>query len=193
MKKTPQIYLRKSLKYKGVETIYKILALPLMKFVVKRMGGDQIAAEEVFSRTVLAGLIGWNTFEHKSTYFTWLCKIALNKIADYYRDQINKESKLIAPTLEEWANIKSNNLTPEENLVLEELKKSVIECLMLLPKEKRRLLYLRYWKDMSLKKIADILGTSEKSVEGHLYRTRLEFRELYLSKYLEYLPNRRRN
>src|SRR3990167_8673681 len=52
------------------QVIYKKLALPLTKFIVKRVGGDQDAVEEVFSRTLEAAWKGWNSFEHKSTYFT---------------------------------------------------------------------------------------------------------------------------
>ena len=128
------------------ETMYKNLALPLTKFIIKRMGGEVESAEEVFSRTITAALEGWNTFENKSTYYTWICRIALNKIADYYREQINRNSKFIAPLLDDIAHIDSGGLLPEEKMALQELKASIHSCLHLLPEGKRTLLYLRYWK-----------------------------------------------
>ena len=160
------------------QVIYKKLALPLTKFIVKRVGGDQDAVEEVFSRTLEAAWKGWNSFEHKSTYFTWLCRIALNKAADYYRDQVNERSRIITPTFKRLAEYKSSELSPEEYLVLEELKVGVNDCLNLLPYKTRRLLWLRYWKELTLFEIAKMMGISERAVEGRLYRARATMEEI---------------
>lgn len=175
--------MEKTTRHQNFELIYKKFALPTMKFLVKRMGGDTTAAEEVFQRTVVAAWQGFNTFENKSTYFTWLCRIALNKMADYYREQVNYRSTFISPTLEQWANLKDRSLTPEEKLALNELRDSVHQCLDLLPEDKRNLLYLRYWKEMSLSGIAEMLGISERAAEGKLYRAKLALREVVEEKY----------
>lgn len=175
-----------SLKYRAFALLYRKFQLPLMKFLVKKTGGDVVAAEEVFSRTVEAALKGYDTFENRSTYFTWICKIALNKLADYYRSQINERSRWVSPLLEEVSKIKDKNLTPEEKLALKELRQSVKNCLLTLPEEKRQLLYLRYWEDMTIQKIAEVMGTSERSVEGKLYRAKVELRAVYANFYPEY-------
>lgn len=154
-----------------------------MKFLISRMGGNKEAAEEVFSQTVVAAWRGWHTFEHKSSYFTWVCRIGLNKMADYYREEINRRSTFIVPTLQSWANIKDNNLLPDEKLALDELKNAVRNCLLLLPEDKRKLLYLRYWKGLSLKEISQVYAVSERSIEGKLYRARADFREIVQNKY----------
>lgn len=169
-------------KHEHFATLYKNFALPLTKFLIKKMGGDQHATEEVFSQTILAAWKGWHTFESRSTYFTWLCRIALNKMADYYRDQVNERSRRVYPTLKTWANVKDQHLTPEEKACLEELRKNVHECLDLLPPETRQLLYLRYWEEMTIASIADLLGISERAAEGKIYRARVSFREIYSSK-----------
>lgn len=160
-----------------------------MKFLVKRMGGNQQAAEEVFSHTVIASWQGWHAFRHKSSYFTWICRIALNKMADYYRQEIHRKSLIISPTLEFLAEIGSQELLPEERLALDQLRLSVRKCLNLLPEERKKLLYLRYWRDMSIKKIAQVLGVSERSAEGRLYRARIAFRQILIAKYPFYTTN----
>ena len=81
------------------ESVYKKLALPLTKFIIKHVGGNPEAVDEVLSATMIAGWQGLKTFKHKSSYFTWLCRIALNKIADYYRDQVHAKSQIIVPLL----------------------------------------------------------------------------------------------
>jgi RNA polymerase sigma factor (sigma-70 family) len=164
------------------QKVYRQLALPLTKFVIKRIGGDETAVEEVLSATMVAAWKGWNTFQHKSSYFTWLCRIALNKIADYYRDQVNSKSGIVVPLIEGITKVDPNSLSIEEKLVLDELRHGVNECLNLLPPDKRQLLQYRYWEDLSLNQIAKLMGTSERAVEGRLYRARHEFAEVWIEK-----------
>ena len=149
-----------------------MLALPVLKFIVKKMGGDQTAAEEVFARTISAAWEGWHNFRHKSSYFTWICRIALNKIADYYRDQVNDNSCWVLPVLENIAQSDSGKLDPYEKASLTELQAAMSECLDLLPDEKRRLLQFRFWREMTIKEIASLTGSTERAVEGKIYRAK---------------------
>ncbi|KKQ92559.1 MAG: RNA polymerase sigma factor [Candidatus Woesebacteria bacterium GW2011_GWA2_40_7] len=168
-----------SLSASTFEAVFEKLAIPLTKFVIKRVSGDSEAVEEVLSSTMVAAWRGWNSFRHKSSYFTWMCRIALNKIADYYHDQVNRNSKIIVPLIDAFNNVDSKSLSPEETLALNDLRKSVNDCLNLLPPEKRRLLQFRYWYDLSYSEISKIVGISERAVEGQLYRARHEFAEVW--------------
>lgn len=162
------------------EKIYKKLGLPLTKFIIKHVGGNQEAVDEVLSATMIAGWKGWKTFRHKSSYFTWLCRIALNKIADYYRDQVHAGSRIIVPLLGNLNISDSKSLSQEEKLILDELKTSVNACLNLLPADKRKLLQYRYWKDFTTREVARILKISKRAVEGRLYRARHTFAQVWV-------------
>ena len=174
--------------HKSFVILYRSFALPLMKFIVKRVGGNQDMAEEVFARTVSAAWEGWNAFEHKSSFFTWVCRIALNKIADYYREEIHKESVFIAPLLEEIAGASFTELSPTERLALDELRASVRACIKLLPEDKKQLLFLRYWKEMTIREISKQLRLSERAVEGKLYRARKTLDEIISVEHPEVIP-----
>lgn len=164
------------------EKVYKKLSQPIYRFIAKRLGRDQRAVEEVLEDTFVAAWKGWGTFKHKSTYFTWLCRIALNKMADYYRSQINENSKIIVPILDSISFTDKKDLSLEEQMVLTELRRNVNDCLNLLPYEKRRLLWFRYWKDLSYEQIGKVLGISERAVEGRLYRAKTEFAKVWIQK-----------
>ena len=164
------------------EAQYKKFGTPLLKFIAKRIGANPEVSEEVFQETMVAAWKGYKTFRHKSSFFTWLCRISLNKIADYYRDQVNENSHIIVPTIEKLLAIPSKEISPEERLALEELKTRVSACLNLLPYETRRLLWYRYWRELSVREIARILGVSERAVEGKLYRARANFASTYREK-----------
>lgn len=160
---------------------YKKYSKPLIKFIAKHLHREENAVEEVFEETIVAGWKSYKSFKHKSSYFTWLCRIALNKISDYYRDQVNEKSKFIVPLLDSLTYIDNDKLTIEESLALKELRASVNDCLNLLPYEKRRLLWFKYWMDYSYEKIGKILGISERAVEGRLYRAKEEFASVWSS------------
>lgn len=159
-----------------------------MKFLVKRMGGDKQAAEEVFARTIAAAWEGWHTFRHKSTYFTWICRIGLNKIADYYHDQVNDNSRWVLPVLEKFAVVDTQGLTPLEKLSLAELRAATRECMNLLPDESRKLLQFRYWHELTIKEIATITGSSERAIEGKIYRAKRFLKLLFTSRYPSMTP-----
>jgi len=164
------------------DKLYKTYSPILFKFIAKHLGKDEATVEEIFEETMVAGWRGYKSFEHKSSYFTWLCRIALNKIADYYHDQVNSRSKLIVPLLDTISDMKSDSLSPEESLALKELRTSVNDCLNLLPREKRQLLWFRYWADMSYAEISKLMEISERAVEGRIYRAKEEFAKVWSEK-----------
>lgn len=179
MPKNPWFDSSDSLTTSWFNTQYKKFSPALFKFIAKHLRRDQTAVEEVFEETIVAGWKGYKSFRHKSSYFTWLCRIALNKIADYYHDQVHENSRIIVPLIDSLTDIDTRNLSPEEDLALKELRTSVNDCLNLLPYEKRRLLWFRYWKDYSYGQIGKMLGISERAVEGQLYRAKHEFARVW--------------
>lgn len=160
--------------------LYKQFSSPLFKFIAKHMGASRRETEEVFENTFVAAWKGYGSFRHKSSYFTWLCRIALNKIADYYHDQVHENSRIIVPLIDSITDIDDKQLTPEEAFALKELRGRVNACLDLLPHKKRRLLWFRYWRDLSYEQIGKILGISPRAVEGRLYRAKHDFGEVWI-------------
>lgn len=167
--------------------LYREFASPLMRFLLRRMGGDEAAAEDVFAQTMAAAWRGYSTFRRKSNFFTWLCRIGLNKAADYWKEQINRRSFVVVPVLQAVSRLGSSELSVEEAIVLEELCCAVRKCVGLLPEEKRRLIYLKYWKQMTIKRIARVMFLGERSVEGKLYRAKAQFREIFKKEYPEFV------
>lgn len=169
------------------EKLYKKTISPLTRFVFKRIGSDPVMADQIVTETFTAAWKGYKTFRHKSSFFTWLCRIALNKIADYYRDQINHRSHFIVPTFKKWSQIEQLDtiarsdlaMSPEEKFILNEMREKVNQVLNLLPEEKRKLLWFKYYRDLSYKEISIILKISPRAVEGKIYRAKKAFTNLF--------------
>jgi RNA polymerase sigma-70 factor (ECF subfamily) len=152
--------------------IYKDLSGKVFRFLLKRNGGDESVAQAVLQDTFVAAFKSYNTFKHKSSYFTWLCKISLSKLADYYRQQVHYRSKIIVPAVEQLNALVDPGLTPEERLSLDELKSQVNRCLDLLPAKYRQLLYLKYYQSLSTREICLLLHISPRQLEGRLHRAK---------------------
>jgi RNA polymerase sigma-70 factor (ECF subfamily) len=156
-------------------SLYKKYFSPLTRFVFKKIGSNPDIAEVVIAETFEAAWVGYKTFKHKSSFFTWLCRIALNKIADYYKDQINRRSHIVVPTLKQLSQIESKDVAIDEKMALDELRQNVNKTLGLLPQNIRQLLWLKYWRDLSHKEISIILKITPRAVEGRLYRAKKMF------------------
>jgi RNA polymerase sigma-70 factor (ECF subfamily) len=157
---------------KNQDVLYKKLSRPLLKFILKRNGGDLETAQAVIQDTFVAAFRSFHTFRHKSSYFTWLCRIALNKLADYYRQQVHARSRIVIPSIRQLNSYFDPVLTPEEKLSLDELRQSVNACLDLLPDEYRRLLHLKYYQQLSSREICLKFNLTPRQLEGRLYRAR---------------------
>ena len=156
------------------------LILRLFRFLLKRSGGDYEAAREAVQESFVSALKSYHTFRHKSSYFTWLCKIALNKLSDYYRDQVRHQSHFVIPAVEKFNSIFDPSLSPEEKLTLDELRIKVKACLNLLPPHYRQLLQLRYYEQLSTSQISLKLKLPLRSLEGKLYRAKKLLAKLYV-------------
>lgn len=145
-------------------------------------------AESVVQDTLIAAFKSFHTFHNKSKYFTWLCKIALNKLRDYYREQVHYRSKIVIPAIDSFNQIIDPKISAEEQLSLEELKQSVNSCLDSIPPDYRQLLHLRYYKELSTKEIGSLLKLSPRQIEGRLRRARLSLAKVVSTIHPEIKP-----
>ncbi len=162
-----------------METVTHEVSQRLLRFLLKRTRGDVEVAQEVLQDTWVAVLKSYHTFAHKSAYLTWLTKIALNKLADYYRRRINRRSKIVVPTIATFNRLVDPQLSPEEKLALQELRAQVNLSLGLLPGPYRQLLQLKYYERLSNRQICLRLKLPARSLEGKLYRAKKMLAKLY--------------
>jgi len=145
-------------------------------------------AQTVVQDTFVAAFKSFHTFRYKSSYFTWLCKIALNKMTDYYRHQVNYRSRYVVPTLTQLNSLADPGLNPEEKASLQSLCRSVNSCLDMLPSQYRRLLHLKYYRELSSKEIQVMLDLTPRQLEGRLRRARVALARVISSLHPEIRP-----
>jgi RNA polymerase sigma-70 factor (ECF subfamily) len=155
-----------------ITAAYRQQATKIYRFLLKRSGGDATAADQVLQDTFIAAFKSYTAFKHKSSFFTWLCKISLSKLADYYRQQIHYRSRVVVPALDQLNNLIDPALSPEEKFSLDELRTQVNRCLNLLPVKYRQLLHFKYYQSLTTREICLHLDISPRQLEGRLHRAR---------------------
>ena len=122
-------------------------------------------SQEVFERA-FKSLGG---FRRKSSFYTWLYRIAKNLCIDYGR----KRSRLQTVPIEEWAASYESfsaeaDDSPAGNVELEELKSQIAKAIDQLPTKQRAVFIMKRQEDLSLEEIAQILGRSVGTIKAHL-------------------------
>jgi RNA polymerase sigma-70 factor, ECF subfamily len=119
------------------------------------------------------------SFNHKSSLYTWIYKIAINKCRDIQRKQDNYyvclETELIAAS------------TDLELETLEQLERaSIRELVYRLSPIYREIVILFYFEDLSIKEISTILEEKENTVKSRLLRARNILKDEFVKEGLTY-------
>jgi len=147
-------------------------------------------AEDVLQNVFLTVYNKLDTFEGRSSFSSWLYRIAAN--ASYMKLRVRKSDRAYAPEdieplversdderYPDWAN------GPEEKLASREAVGIINEAIEKLPEEYRAVLVLRDVEEFSNQEVADMLGLSIPAVKSRLHRARLFLRKKLNDFFLE--------
>lgn len=147
-------------------------------FVFARTSGDEKVTEEIIQETFLVAWRNLDDFLHKSSYSTWLCGIAKNKIYEHYRKQSTNANKELFD-IDEIGQLPSD-FDIELVVVKEETRHAVMNILKKINPLYSNCLTLKYIDDYSIKEIAKILHKTPKAVDGIMQRAKKSFAVEYL-------------
>lgn len=157
----------------AVTELYNTYADRIYSLVFHQVGRDHDAAQDIVQETFVAALKSVAKFRNKSKIYTWLCSIANNKVADFYRRQ-KRQNKYQTKALEP-DQIGSDILAPD-SVESEERQEDARQALSSLPLHYRQVLIFKYVEEMPVLEISKIMERSPKSIEGLLTRARKELR-----------------
>ncbi len=138
-------------------------------------------AEDITQETFLRAFRSIHRFRGESSFYTWLYKIVVNLCLDHKR-RLYRWRRIFMP----WRGSKDPNQgrenpsdiehrqEPEQNqadlLGQKQLSKAVQESLRSLPQKQRMAFQLKVFQGMSIREIAQVMGTAEGTVKSHLFR-----------------------
>ncbi len=146
----------------------------VFSFLHRRLD-DRTTVEDLCQEVFLVAWSKLSSFEGRSSLKTWLCAIAQNKVADFYRKQIRELP--LEDEREEQAYSLSNSplIDIEEDFDRRIQEEKIRSTLLLLPEGYRAVLRWRYWDGQSLQDISLQTGRTVKSIERLLARARAQF------------------
>lgn len=152
----------------ALEVLCELYVPKIYSYVYKRVG--RIEDAEDITSTVFEKLIAnLDSFDgSKASFSTWLYRIALNSVTDFYRSRGRKKE---AP-LDEVGTVGAVGMEGlDRRLVLAELMEK-------LPHKYQEALTLRYFTEMKVLEVADTLGITESAASKRILRGLEELRRL---------------
>lgn len=159
-----------------MDDFYKKYYLGVKKFVSQKID-DEGVVEELTNDIMLAAITCQSNFNGKCNEFSWICSIAKHKIIDYYRKK--KLKTILFSISDEFEEIADKALTPERDVLKNELKEEIKKTFEELGKGYKDILRLKYIEGWKITEISKNLKITVKAVESKLIRAKKKFREAW--------------
>lgn len=138
--------------------------------------GDQAEANEITQETFLAALRSLPSYQEKQSLKAWLYTIALN----LSRSQLRKRKVLerLRTTLTSIFRIESQKQSlPEETILQSEREAAIWKSLNELDEHHRIVVVLRYFHELPIAEISQILSVNEGTIHSRLHSAREKLRK----------------
>ncbi|AET68241.1 RNA polymerase sigma factor, sigma-70 family [Desulfosporosinus orientis DSM 765] len=156
--------------------LYKKYKNPIFAYIFY-LAGDRPAAEEICQDVFLKVYLNIAKFENRSSFKTWIYKIARNAYLDYAQAQ---KRKVTIDNIEFFVKeLEDRGMSPEEHAINMATKELIENTLNKLSQKYRMLLILRDIQNLSYKEISDIAEMELNSVKVGIFRARREFQKIY--------------
>lgn len=161
---------------KGAEELLRHYG-PLMRYIICNILPNKQDQEDCLSETAMRVWEKIETYDSsKGSLTAWLT--ALTRNAALNRSRQNTRVIQMENQQDISENMPSDELTPEEKMLRQEQKETLKRAIGRLSAGEQVLFYRKYYYMQSTAQIASELGTTERSVEGRLYRLKKKLRKL---------------
>jgi RNA polymerase sigma-70 factor (ECF subfamily) len=154
------------------------------------MLGNREEALDVFQDTFLKAYRSLGRFRSDSSFYTWIYRIATNVSLDKLRKrqslreeisyEADTDSNPDRPALKDTLEEKSYYSNPERRLYGREIGNNIQNALKTLSEKERLVFELRHYQGLRLRKIGEIMGSTEETAKNYLFRATQKLRA-YLS------------
>jgi RNA polymerase sigma-70 factor (ECF subfamily) len=148
-------------------------------------------AEDVLQESLMRAFLHLHTFECRSSFSTWLTRIAINTALMLLRKRKGARRSAIDSSLDDIAQsekweLRDHRDNPEQHYARQQRASMLSGAMLRLRPGSRRVLELQQAGDLSTKEIARSLGISEPAVKSRLLRARIELKEFVQNKTSRY-------
>lgn len=121
--------------------------------------GNVQDAQDLTTQTFVAALRGIGSYEPRGLFTAWLLGIARHKLNDHFRgNHVSIPIDEIAPALDRTDSV-------EEAIVKQLRIEEITRILEKLNRDRAEAIRLRYFADLKIREVADVMGKSEGAVK----------------------------
>ena len=146
---------------------YKDRLYSYINYIVRN---DDVA-EDIFQETIVKAIITirQNKYNESGKFYSWLTRIAHNLIIDLLLEE-NANNVVSNDDVEYYIfnNAKLADACIENSLVNDQILNDVRNLMNHLPESQRDVVYMRYYKELSFKEIAELTGVSINTALGRM-------------------------
>ena len=147
---------------------------PLMRYIVSPILKDKSEQEDCISEITMKIWDSISSFDpQKGSFNAWITAISRNCALSRLKSIRPTVSTEDIPT-----DLPSSDPTPEEALIIKERQEQLINALKQLSQKDRTIFYRKYYYMQSTAQIASEMSTTERAVEGKLYRIKKKLRKI---------------
>lgn len=138
-----------------------------------RMTGNEQDAEDVVQETFLRAYRRLNRFESRSTFSTWLYRIAVNCSLDFSRQRRHEDDRQVAREPEApdpILSLPSTAPSADRLMMSAEVREKVEATMKTLSHKERAAFVLRHFEGQSIEEIARALGVKANAAKNNIFR-----------------------
>lgn len=148
--------------------------------IVYGIVGRAEEARDITQEVFVQAFRSLHTFRGGARFATWIYRIAVNRAVDGARAA---KGRRWLPFIETLKATPDPSDSPEQVLDRHSERDMVQAALNKVPLQHRDVLVLRYFQDLSVEEIAEVLGCSVTAAKVRLHRARNHFKETYVATY----------
>ncbi|MCK5726101.1 MAG: sigma-70 family RNA polymerase sigma factor [Thiotrichaceae bacterium] len=154
--------------------LYKRYSPILLRFCTRMLNGDVSLGADIVDEAMFEVWGSAKKFAGKSKPSTWMHSIARNKLIDFLRKNASSkiDKDLLKIAMEESAP------AADAGLVEEQRDQQLIRHMDKLSADHREVLFLSYFKELSVKDISITLSISDNTVKTRLFYARKKFKKI---------------
>lgn len=158
----------------AIETLIRAYEADVFRLALSILD-DPADAHEVTQETFIAALRALPSYQERQSFRSWLYVIALNLSRSHLRKR-KFLAKLRTATTALFRLEFQKETSPEESVVHNQKEAAVWNELNKLDERHRLVVILRYFQDLSIKEISEILSISEGTIHSRLHTARERLR-----------------
>jgi RNA polymerase sigma-70 factor (ECF subfamily) len=140
------------------------------------IAGDSAEANEITQETFIAMLRSLPSYQERKSFKAWLYTIALNLSRSHLRKR--KTLERLRNTLSAVFRVETQKLpSPEDAVIRNQQEKVLWDQLNGMNEKFRTVVVLRYFHELSIAEISEILSVNEGTIHSRLHTARERLRE----------------